>query len=485
MAVEPTKRKITIDGVSRIEDVLPYAHLPDGEALNARQEYLRSLLYQESENTLRHMYSCIYDEPIPSNKFEIVTKMFTTLKRARNEITLLKKRRAEIDALNKTNTIYDFLTAEEGTYCGKQKIVFLKTPSGTYVPFQNVSDFFMYARTQVVKNCKSKKDDGQKFVTYKVKYALGVCTCPADTNEQGELACRFNVEYQPEAVPLIEDTKKTGKTKRTEHNLLGIKKAARSGKSGQMDFLYKMYKNPHEKNGLHAAFTAVQANLTYQFYLPKVQERLLDFASLEPNQLNTHFMNIPYGTITGDTGNRRPRRGKFGATHPNAPPVDQDLMGNGINVQLKTPSNGSSSSSSSDMRILQKIKEDEKRFQNPKESFLSYLIQMLIQIMKLLRNKPFDEKFFRNVQLETVKSFTKHQIKDVYDDVKTNGLKNFQLALTKTERDYCFAVQDWFGSNNTDIPHPMLELIKAYITNVASVESLFVLSQSQEEDGVM
>ena len=105
MAEETTKRKITIDGVSRIEDVLPYAHLPDVETLNARQEYLRSLLYQESETTLRHMYSCIYNEPIPSNKFQIVTEMFTTLKRARNEITLLKKRRAEIDALNKTNTV--------------------------------------------------------------------------------------------------------------------------------------------------------------------------------------------------------------------------------------------------------------------------------------------------------------------------------------------------------------------------------------------
>jgi len=43
---------------------------------------------------------CYPTEEVPKSKFEITMKMFTTLAKARNEISLLKQRRLEIKALN-------------------------------------------------------------------------------------------------------------------------------------------------------------------------------------------------------------------------------------------------------------------------------------------------------------------------------------------------------------------------------------------------
>ena len=91
----------SIERVTKIEDVLPYKHIPTAKVLSKRRLLLRSLLFQEQHAVLQHMFShCYPTEEVPKSKFEITMKMFTTLTKARNEISLLKQRRLEIKALN-------------------------------------------------------------------------------------------------------------------------------------------------------------------------------------------------------------------------------------------------------------------------------------------------------------------------------------------------------------------------------------------------
>ena len=70
-----------------------------------------------------------------------------------------------------------------------------------------VSDFDMYARSAVVKTSRQNQD-GVRVNIYKVAYALGVCSCLEQPNDQGEFECRLHDVYSPEDIPAIDDNRK-------------------------------------------------------------------------------------------------------------------------------------------------------------------------------------------------------------------------------------------------------------------------------------
>ena len=60
MAAMADDNEKSIKRVTKIEDVLPYKHIPTAKVLSKRRLLLRSLLFEEQHAVLQHMFSHCY-----------------------------------------------------------------------------------------------------------------------------------------------------------------------------------------------------------------------------------------------------------------------------------------------------------------------------------------------------------------------------------------------------------------------------------------
>ena len=77
MAAMADDNEKSIERVTKIEDVLPYKHIPTAKVLSKRRLLLRSLLFEEQHAVLQHMFSHCYptEEIGERRRFNIFCKV--------------------------------------------------------------------------------------------------------------------------------------------------------------------------------------------------------------------------------------------------------------------------------------------------------------------------------------------------------------------------------------------------------------------------